>query len=208
MKKVYRCEQCKTLYKTDKPMKECPFCKSLGKDNIVKALTHKSEHMDSHVLKLEWIIFDNEVNTDENGALETSFFGFPKGTQRADVWKWFNDHYDGGVMKLMTDVQHVDENGIGMPSKNSPSSESLVNKINDQFADECNRPGCLMINGALNNGLCSVSFTGDRAMIDRVVASIMASSVSQIAIKDPRQYFQTLAHNAYVLYCMNCKPNS
>ena len=28
MKKVYRCEQCKTLYKTDKPMKECPFCKS------------------------------------------------------------------------------------------------------------------------------------------------------------------------------------
>ena len=35
------------------------------------------------------------------------------------------------------------------------------------------------------------------------IPTLMAASASQLPIKDPKQYFETLAHNAFVLYKMN-----
>ena len=41
------------------------------------------------------------VPVDDDGILQESFLWWPKGTDREDIWHWFDDKYPGGVKKLM-----------------------------------------------------------------------------------------------------------
>ena len=42
---------------------------------------------------------DIPVNND--GIIQESFLWWPKGTDREDIWHWFDEKYPGGVAKLM-----------------------------------------------------------------------------------------------------------
>ena len=42
---------------------------------------------------------DIPVNND--GIIQESFLWWPKGTDREDIWHWFDEKYPGGVIKLM-----------------------------------------------------------------------------------------------------------
>lgn len=37
----------------------------------------------------------------ETEKLEETFFLFEKGTDKLDIWMWFDDHYDYGVYSLL-----------------------------------------------------------------------------------------------------------
>ena len=50
-----------------------------------------------------WEIFgDIPINDDDQ--IEEDFLGFEKGTNRFDVWHWFDERYPGGVIKLAEEV--------------------------------------------------------------------------------------------------------
>lgn len=48
------------------------------------------------------------VPVDDDGFLQESFLWWPKGTDREDVWHWFDEKYTGGVKKLMK-LEEVNE---------------------------------------------------------------------------------------------------
>ena len=51
-------------------------------------------------LEKYWDILRNTL-VDDDGIIQESFFWWPKGTDREDIWRWFDEKYPGGVIKLM-----------------------------------------------------------------------------------------------------------
>ena len=51
-----------------------------------------------------WIEFQN-VPVDSNGNLKAAWYAFPKGTNKNDVYDWFNRHYSTGLAYLMEEVK-------------------------------------------------------------------------------------------------------
>lgn len=51
-----------------------------------------------------WKEFQN-VPVDRNGNLKTAWYAFPKGTNKNDVYDWFNRHYNKGLSYLMEEVK-------------------------------------------------------------------------------------------------------
>ena len=42
-----------------------------------------------------------DIPVDDDGIIQESFLWWPKGTDREDIWHWFDEKYPGGVAKLM-----------------------------------------------------------------------------------------------------------
>lgn len=42
-----------------------------------------------------------DIPVDDDGIIQESFLWWPKGTDREDIWRWFDEKYPGGVVKLM-----------------------------------------------------------------------------------------------------------
>lgn len=42
-----------------------------------------------------------DIPVDDDGIIQESFLWWPKGTYREDIWRWFDEKYPGGVVKLM-----------------------------------------------------------------------------------------------------------
>lgn len=42
-----------------------------------------------------------DIPVDDDGIIQESFLWWPKGTDREDIWRWFDEKYPGGVKKLM-----------------------------------------------------------------------------------------------------------
>ena len=42
-----------------------------------------------------------DIPVDDDGIIQESFLWWPKGTDREDIWQWFDEKYFGGVAKLM-----------------------------------------------------------------------------------------------------------
>ena len=47
-----------------------------------------------------WSMF-GDVPIDNNDEIEQDFLWFPVGTDRFDIWHWFDKNYPGGVAALM-----------------------------------------------------------------------------------------------------------
>ena len=54
----------------------------------------------AETLERFWDILGNTL-VDDNGIIQESFLWWPKGTDREDIWHWFDEKYPGGVVKLM-----------------------------------------------------------------------------------------------------------
>ena len=72
----------------------CPECGSVI--GISDCVTHENVDYD---LEDAWEAF-GDIPIDDNDLIQQEFLGFPIGTNRFDVWKWFDEHYTGGVAKL------------------------------------------------------------------------------------------------------------
>lgn len=42
-----------------------------------------------------------DIPVNDDGIIQESFLWWPKGTDREDIWRWFDEKYPGGVAKLM-----------------------------------------------------------------------------------------------------------
>ena len=42
-----------------------------------------------------------DIPVDDDGIIQEPFLWWPKGTDREDIWHWFDEKYPGGVVKLM-----------------------------------------------------------------------------------------------------------
>lgn len=42
-----------------------------------------------------------DIPVDDDGIIQESFLWWPKGTDREDIWHWFDGKYPGGVVNLM-----------------------------------------------------------------------------------------------------------
>ena len=58
------------------------------------------EERDSHLESLWHELADVPVDP-ETAAIETQFYIFDTGTDREDIWKWFDKHYSKGVASLL-----------------------------------------------------------------------------------------------------------
>lgn len=55
-------------------------------------------------IEASWIEFQ-DVSVDRNGNLRVTWYAFPKGTNKNDVYDWFNRHYSKGLAYLMEEVK-------------------------------------------------------------------------------------------------------
>ena len=61
------------------------------------------ETIDKNIESL-WKEFES-VPVDRNGNLRATWYAFPKGTNKNDVYDWFNRHYSKGLAYLMEEVK-------------------------------------------------------------------------------------------------------
>ena len=54
----------------------------------------------SEILEKYWDKL-GDIPVDDDGIIQESFLWWPKGTDREDIWHWFDKKYPGGVVKLM-----------------------------------------------------------------------------------------------------------
>lgn len=61
---------------------------------------------DDDVCKQLWeeladVLIDYDNPDYPDGIIENDWFIFEAGTERMEIWRWFDEHYSGGVYKLM-----------------------------------------------------------------------------------------------------------
>jgi len=54
----------------------------------------------SEILEKYWDKL-GDIPVDDDGNIQESFLYWPEGTDREDIWHWFDEKYPGGVAKLM-----------------------------------------------------------------------------------------------------------
>ena len=55
-------------------------------------------------IEILWIEFQS-ISIDRNGNLRAAWYAFPKGTNKNDVYDWFNRNYSKGLTYLMEKVK-------------------------------------------------------------------------------------------------------
>ena len=60
-------------------------------------------------VKMLWKEFQS-VPVDRNGNLKAAWYAFPKGTNKNDVYDWFNRNYSKGLAYLMEEVKNNEKN--------------------------------------------------------------------------------------------------
>ena len=73
----------------------CPQCGSAAGLNLVDS----SMRFTQRELKILWSIF-GDVPINDQDEIEEDFLGFTKGTDRFEIWHWFDARIQGGVAGL------------------------------------------------------------------------------------------------------------
>lgn len=87
-------EELGLYYRTD--TEYCPACKDT--ESLMDA-DCECEFDDKELTKL-WQMF-GDVPVNNMDQIEEEFLGFSEGTEKEEVWQWFDERYSGGVVKLM-----------------------------------------------------------------------------------------------------------
>lgn len=102
--KIVRCNACGSwigkdeelgLYYAD-DMEYCPSCKCT---EALMDVNHGCDFDDMELEKL-WQLF-GEVSIDDYDLIMEEFLGFPEGTDRFEIWHWFDERYSKGVVNLI-----------------------------------------------------------------------------------------------------------
>lgn len=60
--------------------------------------------LDDKVLQFLWQRLGN-IPVDDDGITEDDFIGYPAGTDREEIWKWFDEHHSEGVAVLIGGIR-------------------------------------------------------------------------------------------------------
>lgn len=74
----------------------CPKCQKAGNFNLL----HCDMRFTQKELKILWTLF-GDVPINDQDEIEEDFLDFTKGTDRFDVWHWFDARTHGGVNALL-----------------------------------------------------------------------------------------------------------
>ncbi len=101
-----RCNHCsaifpETLIDQTQDEERCPVCGLTGALQDVDSET--TEFSKDQLIAL-WILF-GDIPIDDRDLIEEEFLGFPAGTDRFDIWHWFDERYPGGVHTLISEAQ-------------------------------------------------------------------------------------------------------
>lgn len=105
--KIVRCKDCGWLFAEIEIIipGHCPFCQSSEITEAKYWDWHETGIPDEQ-LKLLWVYF-GDVPMNEQEEIEEPFLGFEAGTDRMDIWHWFDEHYSKGVVQLIYDVEEM-----------------------------------------------------------------------------------------------------
>lgn len=79
----------------------CPRCKEV---DDISEIGFSSCFNSQEVEKL-WQFF-GEIHIDDEDAILEEFLGFSEGTDRIEIWHWFDENYPEGVAALMNGGRH------------------------------------------------------------------------------------------------------
>lgn len=74
----------------------CPICKC---EAALMDVDYGCSFDDAELEKL-WELF-GEIPIDDNDMIQEEFLGFPEGTDRIEIWQWFDERYSRGVVSLL-----------------------------------------------------------------------------------------------------------
>lgn len=74
----------------------CPICKC---EAALMDVDYGCNFDDAELEKL-WDLF-GEIPIDDNDAILEEFLGFQEGTDRIEIWQWFDERYSRGVVSLL-----------------------------------------------------------------------------------------------------------
>ncbi|MDO4305948.1 MAG: hypothetical protein Q4C77_03875 [Eubacteriales bacterium] len=74
----------------------CPRCKDT---ECLMDVEHGC-NFDSQEIEKLWELL-GEIPVDNNDQIEEDFLGFPEGTDKLDIWHWFDERYPDGVVRLL-----------------------------------------------------------------------------------------------------------
>ena len=75
----------------------CPICKCTA---ALMDVDYGCNFDDAELEKL-WDLF-GEIPIDDNDSILEEFLGFPEGTDRFEIWHWFDEHYSKGIVNLIS----------------------------------------------------------------------------------------------------------
>lgn len=74
----------------------CPRCRDT--DRLMNVDSGCS--FDSQEIETLWDLL-GDIPVDGNDNIEEEFLGFPEGTDKMEIWMWFDENYVEGVVRLM-----------------------------------------------------------------------------------------------------------
>ena len=95
--KICRCNRCGWLGREEEITipGHCPECQGYESLEVCgQDMAYTNEE-----LRGLWLLFSDVSITDED-CIEEEYLGFPAGTNRFDVWRWYDARWPGGVYNL------------------------------------------------------------------------------------------------------------
>ena len=98
--RIFRCHECGLIDAEAEGAVNvtCPQCHS--SEGIERWIDFTMDDFDAFDIEKLWELF-GRIALDRDGNILESFFGFEKGTNRIDIWRWFDEKYPGGVAALL-----------------------------------------------------------------------------------------------------------
>lgn len=99
---VVRCNHCgmiftETMIDQTKDEDHCPMC---GLTGALQDIDSNTTTLSKKELMKLWLLF-GDIPINDQDEIEEEFFGFPVGTNRFDIWHWFDERYTDGVHALI-----------------------------------------------------------------------------------------------------------
>lgn len=96
---IFRCNTCGWLdCEEDMVDFACPQCHST--EQIEHWIDWTMDDFSTQDLETLWELF-GDIPIDDGDNILEDFLGFEVGTNRFDIWHWFDERYPGGIHTLM-----------------------------------------------------------------------------------------------------------
>lgn len=96
---IVRCNTCGWLgCEGDLVDSACPQCHSA--EQVEHWIDWTMDEFSTRDLETLWELF-GDIPIDDGDNILEDFFGFEAGTNRFDIWHWFDERYPAGVRMLM-----------------------------------------------------------------------------------------------------------
>lgn len=78
---------------------DCNISFNATLENAVEFVA-KDIALDDGVIEFLWRRL-GEIPVDDDGYIQEDYMGYDAGTDREEIWEWFDEHYSGGISALM-----------------------------------------------------------------------------------------------------------